>query len=123
MDDQQRKAAGHAAEDAALAHLRTQGLKLIARNYRCRAGEIDLVMMDGATLALIEVRFRSGNGFGGAAASVTPAKQKRLILAAKHLLVTRAELRRYPARFDVVAIGSVAPGADGIEWIKAAFTL
>ena len=119
MDDRQRKDAGNAAEDAALQHLRAQGLKLIARNYRCRAGEIDLVMLDGATLALIEVRFRASLQFGGAAASVTSQKQKRLILAAKHLLASRRELARYPARFDVVAIGSGRP----IEWIRAAFTL
>ncbi len=121
MDDQQRKQAGNAAEEFALRHLRTNGLKLVTRNYRCRAGEIDLVMLDGATLVLIEVRYRSSSEFGGAAASVTPHKQKRLILAAKHLLVTRTELRRYAARFDVIAIGGTSNG--NIEWIKNAFTL
>jgi putative endonuclease len=120
MDDQQRKQAGHAGEEHALTHLKSKGLKLITRNYRCRAGEIDLVMLDGATLALIEVRYRSSDAFGGAAASVTPHKQKRLILAAKHLLVARAELRRYAARFDVFAIG---PAHGSIDWIKGAFTL
>lgn len=116
MDDQQRKLSGSNAEQAALKHLQAQGLRLIARNYRCRAGEIDLVMLEGKTLALIEVRFRTSTYFGGAAASVTSRKQRRLILAAKHLLVSRAELRKFPARFDVVAV-------DGprIEWIKAAF--
>lgn len=121
MDDQQRKQAGSLAEELALKHLRTHGLKLVTRNYRCRAGEIDLVMLDGVTLALIEVRYRSSSEFGGAAASVTPQKRKRLILAAKQLLVTRTELRRYAARFDVVAIGG--PSSGNIEWIRAAFTL
>jgi putative endonuclease len=121
MDDQQRKQTGHAAEELALRHLRTSGLKLVARNYRCRAGEIDLVMLDGVTLVLIEVRYRSSSEYGGAAASVTPYKQKRLILAAKHLLVTRTELRRYAARFDVIAIDG--PPGDNIEWIRNAFTL
>ena len=123
MDDQARKEAGVAAENAALVHLTAQGLKLITRNYRCRGGELDLVMLDGATLVLIEVRYRATAAFGGAAASVTWRKQRRLILAARHLLTTRNDLRRYRARFDVVAVS----GGDGfpvrIEWIKDAFVL
>lgn len=122
MDDRERKEAGRDGEAAALTHLKRAGLKLIARNYRCKAGEIDLVMLDGATLALIEVRYRSTLGFGGAAASVTWRKQRRFIFAAQHLLLTRADLRRYPARFDVVAITSGATGTN-VEWIKAAFSM
>lgn len=120
MDDKHRKEAGTAGEAAALQHLLDRGLTLVARNYRCKAGEIDLIMLDGPTLALIEVRYRAGNTFGGAAASVTWRKQRRIITAARYLTLTRADLRHYPARFDVVA---VAPGPSGlcIEWIKAAF--
>ena len=120
MDDQQRKRIGVGGEDAALRYLTAHKLKLIERNYRCRTGEIDLVMLDGSTLALIEVRYRTDSHFGGAAASVTWHKQRRIISAAKHLLVTRTDLRRFPARFDVVA---VAPGSRGlqVEWIRAAF--
>ena len=122
MDDKARKEAGQAAEDAALKFLIEKGLKLITRNYRCRGGELDLVMLDGKSLALIEVRYRSSNDFGGAAASVTWFKQKRIVLAARHLLTTREPLRRYPARFDVVAIsGGMAP--RNIEWIKGAFVI
>jgi putative endonuclease len=121
MDDRERKEAGAGGEDAALQHLQRAGLKLIARNYRCRAGEIDLVMLDGQVLALIEVRYRATNAFGGAAASVTWRKQRRLIAAAQHLLLTRADLRRHPARFDVVALSSGWRGYE-VEWIKAAFT-
>lgn len=117
-----RQQAGMAGEATALKHLQEHGLQLVLRNYRCKAGEIDLVMLDGATLALIEVRFRSDKRFGGAAASVTWRKQRRLIHAAEHLLLTRTHLRRYPARFDVVAL---APGRSGlqVEWIKNAFIL
>ena len=120
MDDQQRKRIGIGGEDAALRYLTAHKLKLIERNYRCRTGEIDLVMLDGGTLALIEVRYRTDSHFGGAAASVTWHKQRRIISASKHLLLTRRDLRRFPARFDVVA---VAPGAGGmqVEWIRAAF--
>ncbi len=122
MDDQYRKEAGATSEDAALRYLHGHGLKLVARNYRCRAGEIDLVMLDGSTLALVEVRYRGASDFGGAAASVTWRKQRRIIAAAQYLMLNRADLRRYPARFDVIA---VAPGANGlqIEWIRNAFTL
>lgn len=121
MDDQQRKRIGISGEDAALRYLVAQKLKLIERNYRCRSGEIDLVMLDGATLALVEVRYRADGQFGGAAASVTWHKQRRIISAARHLLFTRSDLRRYPARFDVV---TVAPNRGELEvkWIRAAFT-
>lgn len=122
MDDPYRKATGSAGEDLALAYLRRNGLRLITRNYRCRQGEIDLVMLDGSTLALVEVRYRSRHDFGGAAASVTRRKQRRLILAAKHLRVARSELRRYAARFDVVALDGAVEN-PAIEWIRNAFSL
>jgi putative endonuclease len=122
MDDRQRKQAGLAGEAAALAYLENAGLQLVLRNFRCKAGEIDLVMLDGATLALVEVRYRAGNQFGGAAASVDWKKQRRLANAAQYLLMQRPDLQRYPARFDVVAISSDAD-AGGIDWIRAAFTL
>lgn len=118
----QSKDAGAEGEDAALAHLKRAGLKLIQRNYRCRAGEIDLVMLDGKTLALVEVRYRSSSEFGGPAASVTWRKQRRIITAARHLMMMRAELRNFPARFDVVAISSGLRGPE-VEWIKAAFAM
>ncbi|MET0658525.1 MAG: YraN family protein [Steroidobacteraceae bacterium] len=115
-----RKEAGGAGEALALKQLQARGLKLVLRNHRCRRGEIDLVMLDGNTLVLIEVRYRADHSFDGAAASVTTRKQRRLIAAARHLLATRSDLRRYPARFDVVAL---SPDADGMkfDWIKSAF--
>lgn len=113
-----RTEAGNEAEDTALAYLKQAGLKLVQRNYRGRGGEIDLVMLDGETLALIEVRYRSSEQFGGAAASVTYRKQRRIINATRHLLLTRQELRRYPARFDVVAISALR---RDVQWIKGAF--
>jgi putative endonuclease len=83
-------------------------------------------MLDEATLVFVEVRYRSSEQFGGAAASVTWRKQRRLANAAQYLLLTRQELRRYPARFDVVAI-SAAPtrpsGVNKVDWIKNAFTV
>ncbi|MCY1344891.1 hypothetical protein D9M69_309390 [compost metagenome] len=108
------QARGMRAEDRALAHLRRQGLQPVVRNYRCKGGEIDLVMRapDG-TLVFVEVRQRSGRG---AAASVTPAKQRRVLLAAAHYLATLAQLP--PCRFDVVALER-----GRLEWLQHAFDL
>jgi len=106
---------GQAAESRAEAFLKTQGLTLVARNWRCRFGEIDLVMQDGATLVFVEVRLRSRSDFGSAAASVTPAKQKKLLAAARQYLSALKTLP--PCRFDVIALDSnVAP-----QWIRNAF--
>ncbi|APZ42133.1 YraN family protein [Acidihalobacter ferrooxydans] len=110
-----RRERGDAAERRALAHLRRQGLRLLASNYQCRAGEIDLVMRDGAHLVFVEVRQRSNPRFGGALASVDAAKQRRLVATARHYLHTTGA--DAPARFDVVAIDA----ADTLQWIRDAF--
>ncbi|MDT3707069.1 MAG: YraN family protein [Thiobacillus sp.] len=106
---------GQDAETRAAAFLQSHGLKLVARNWRCRFGELDLVMRDGATLVFVEVRLRSRSDFGGAAASVTPAKQKRLLAAARQYLAALKTLP--PCRFDVVALTTNAAP----EWIRNAF--
>ena len=82
-----RQLQGNAGEDEALAHLQQHGLVLVERNFRCKGGEIDLIMRDGKGLVFVEVRQRAGRGFGGAAASVTPAKRRRLINAAQYYLL------------------------------------
>ena len=112
------KQAGDAAEDRALAHLLGGGLKLLARNYRTPGrggGEIDLIMRDSAgTVVFVEVRQRSTRDFGGAAASVSATKQRRIVFAARHYLMRMATTP--PCRFDVVSL------EDGrIEWLRAAF--
>jgi len=110
-----RSLLGQTAEARAAAFLQARGLKLLARNWRCRFGEIDLIMRDGATLVFIEVRLRSRNDFGGAAASVTPAKQRKLLAAARQYLATLKTPP--PCRFDVVALS----GDDAPDWIRNAF--
>jgi len=110
--------AGQLAEDSALAYLEAQGLVLVERNYRCRGGEIDLVMRDGGKIVFVEVRFRSDQRFGGALASVGSRKQARLIHAASHYLATKRIDR--PTRFDVAAV-SPNQGKLTIQWIKDAF--
>jgi putative endonuclease len=104
---------GQAGEDHALAHLQKNGLCLVERNFRCKGGEIDLVMQEGGTLVFVEVRKRADSAYGGAAASVTPRKQRRLIIAAQVYL---QRYRMPPAcRFDVVAIDGTV-----IDWLKNA---
>ncbi len=108
-----RQRTGDAAEDAALAYLRRHGLELIERNFRCKGGEIDLVMRDGAGLVFIEVRARASRSHGGAAASITPAKQRRLIVAAQLFLQRYASPP--PCRFDVVSFDG-----EDVEWLRNA---
>lgn len=111
-------ARGVQAEQAACDHLLARGLRLQARNYRCRSGEIDLIMRDGETLVFVEVRFRSSNRFGGAAASVDAAKQQKLIRAAQTFLAEQ-RCNHLPCRFDVV---TVCPHDGGmrVDWIPNA---
>jgi len=112
---------GVEAEQRALDHLRRQGLRLVARNYRvargpsARGGEVDLILRErDGTLVFVEVRAREDGEHGGAAASVTRGKQQRVIFAARCFLQSMADLP--PCRFDVVAIEG-----DRIEWLRAAF--
>lgn len=112
------KQLGDAAEDVALAHLQQAGLRLLARNYRTPGrggGEIDLIMRapDG-TCVFVEVRQRNTASHGGAAASVSALKQRRIVFAARHYLMRLNTMP--PCRFDVVAIQ-----AGGIEWLQGAF--
>lgn len=102
---------GRDGEDAALAYLLGQGLALVERNFRTKTGEIDLIMKEGETLVFVEVRKRSQKGFGGAAASVTPAKRQRLIRTAQFYLQQRQNLPS--CRFDVVAIDG-----ERLSWLK-----
>jgi putative endonuclease len=110
------RAAGRAAEELAARFLERQGLAIVARNYRCRAGEIDLVARDGDTLAFVEVRLRGSEAFGGARASVDAAKQRRILEAARHYLARRPE---QPCRCDVVVLDRLDPAR--VEWIRDAF--
>jgi putative endonuclease len=96
------------------AHLKCCGLRVVARNFRIRGGEIDLICRDGKTLVFVEVRLRSRSDFGGAGASITPTKRRRIILAAQHYLAGKPEC---DCRFDCVLIEG-----ERLEWIKNAFS-
>ncbi len=113
-----RKQRGDRAEHLAEKYLHAQGLKTVQRNFRTRLGEIDLVMRDGATLVFVEVRLRSSQEYGGAAASVGHSKQQRIIAAAQQYL--SGHTSPPPCRFDVVLLNQL--DVAGIEWIKNAFS-
>jgi putative endonuclease len=106
--------AGFDAEDRAAIYLAERGLKIVARNFRTRLGEIDLVAQEGDVLAFVEVRMRASGTFGGALESITPHKQRRLRAAASQFL---QKLGREPrCRFDVVLLE-----AGEVRWLRAAF--
>lgn len=107
---------GRHAEDLAAAFLQQRGLVIVERNYRCRYGEIDLIAREGRTLVFVEVRMRTREDFGGAAASITAAKRGKLSRAARHFLAGAA---RMPAcRFDAILVSGPE---HAIEWLKNAF--
>lgn len=106
---------GAQAEQVAAQFLQKNGLRLIQSNFRCRFGEIDLILRDGETLIFAEVRQRSRGDFGGAAASIDAHKQRRLILTAQHYLASLPRIP--PCRFDAVLLDA----ADNVEWVKNAF--
>ena len=108
-------AQGENAEEQAHNFLINAGLKPVARNFRCKLGELDLIMTDQQTLVIVEVRFRKSDRYGSAVESVTRAKQSRIIAATQFYLSTHQADR--PIRFDVVAIS----GNGAIGWIKNAF--
>ena len=112
---------GAEKEAQALAWLCAQGLLPVTRNFRCRFGEIDLVMLDGDCLVFVEVRFRSSNHYYSAAESVGPAKQRKLIVSAQLFLKSERRFRDRCCRFDVIAIDRLHPQQSAIQWIKDAF--
>nr|WP_284500031.1 YraN family protein [Microbulbifer sp. GX H0434] len=111
---------GARMEESAARHLQRAGLRIEARNYRSRFGEIDLIARDGETLVFVEVRYRRSSRYGSASATVDARKQRKLLATAD------SYLQRYkpdcPCRFDVVAIDGAAEGeTPNIQWIKDAF--
>lgn len=107
---------GRLAEMHALQYLQQQGLRWLASNYRCKLGELDLLLWEGNTLVVVEVRYRKNDHYGGAAASITDQKQQRIIKATQHYVIMH-NLNQVAVRFDVVALTAGKP----LEWIKNAF--
>ena len=118
MNDSQ--SSGRSAEALALRHLSQHGLRLLARNWSCRSGELDLVMLDGDTVVFVEVRYRRHAAWGGALESVDARKQQKLIRTAQLFLQKESRWARSPCRFDVIAIAAPGPTRD-LNWIRNAF--
>jgi putative endonuclease len=112
---------GRAAEDIAATFLASRGLEVLHRNFRRRLGELDVVARDGDELVIVEVRTRSSDRFGGAAASIDSRKRQKIVYATQLLLQRHKDLARMRVRFDVVLVHDLDAAAPRVEWIKAAF--
>jgi len=113
---------GAIAEQLACDYLLKHNLKLVAKNYHCRRGEIDLIMLDKSTLVFVEVRYRKSAKFGSALESVNTQKQQKIIYTAEHFLSNQKTT--YPEyRFDVVAMMPNTQQKNEITWLKNAFQL
>ncbi len=115
-------AIGRAAEAAAARHLERAGYRILRNNFRARCGELDVIALDGRALAIVEVRYRADDRYGGAAASITPSKRRRIVNASRALLATEPALAKLPARFDVVEVSGPAD-ALACHLIRGAFSL
>lgn len=111
---------GRSGERSAERFLCDKGLRLVARNYRCAQGEIDLVMRDGETLVFVEVRRRKNADYGSPLETVSAAKQRKLVAAAQHFVLSQKVSSRQAMRFDVIGIISDDTG-EAIEWVCNAF--
>ena len=110
---------GNKAEQKALCFLVRKGLKPVARNFRCRGGEIDLIMLHDTCLTFIEVRYRKSAQFSAPAPTVDVHKQRKIVRTAAMFLARKQHYASHTMRFDVVAIAGDENGA--IEWIQDAF--
>lgn len=108
---------GDEKEDLAERYLSARGFELIERNFHCKGGEIDLIMKDGEYLVFIEVRYRENKDFGGALASITPSKQRKIHRAAEYYLLNNFKNSPPPCRIDAIGIEA----ENTIEWVRNAF--
>ena len=116
-----RATLGSSAEDIAAEFLQQQGLEVLARNYRRRSGELDIIACVADVLVIVEVRTRSSESFGGAAASIDGWKRHKIIRATTQLLQQRRDLARLRVRFDVIVVHDMAAANPRVEWIQHAF--
>jgi len=118
MPERSRAQSGKDAELQALNYLQQQGLRLLAQNWLCKRGELDLVMLDGDTVVFVEVRYRKNTQWGGALDSIDQRKRQKLVFAAQYFLQSESRWADQPCRFDVFAIDS---NADQLNWLQNAF--
>ena len=116
----QHRIIGNQTEEAAQRWLTAQGMTTVARNFQCRTGEIDLIMLERGTLVFVEVRYRKSSAFGAGAETVNWHKQKKLLRTAEYFLMANARFRHYPCRFDVLSLEGQLTRLT-YNWIKNAF--
>jgi putative endonuclease len=108
-------------EAVAADYLEDRGLTVLARGYRCRLGELDLVCRDDAALVVVEVRARGTSSFGSAVETIGPRKRARIVQATRHFLMRRREWHDAAIRFDVVTFDAIDTVEPTVRWIKNAF--
>jgi putative endonuclease len=113
---------GNVAERLALSYLTASGLRHVASNYRCRYGEIDLVMAERSKLIIVEIRYRRSTRVMDPVASITPSKCRRIVRTTQHFLQRHDRWRGYPVRFDVIGLDGPLDNAN-MNWIRGAFTM
>jgi putative endonuclease len=118
MPERSSAQSGKDAELQALQYLQQHGLRLLAQNWLCKRGELDLVMLDGDTVVFVEVRYRKNTQWGGALDSIDERKRQKLVFAAQYFLQSESRWADHPCRFDVVAIDS---NAAQLNWLQNAF--
>jgi putative endonuclease len=119
MADAPHLRAGRNGEAFARRWLEARGLKHVCSNFRCRYGELDLVMLDRNCLVVVEVRYRRSDSYGGALPSITAAKLQRIAKAIQHLLCQHRQLRELPLRFDVIALAGLMD-KPAVTWCQRA---
>lgn len=109
-------------ENVALRWLKAKGLKMLAKNYQSRAGEIDLIMQEKDTICFIEVKYRNSQAFGGAAHSIPPSKQRKIIHTALSFISHQPRYQDQQMRFDALLIEPGSTTDYQVDWIKDAFS-
>jgi len=112
---------GRAWEDAAARFLAAHGLTIVARGYRCRLGELDIVCLDGEALVVVEVRARARTLRGGAAETIDWRKQQKIINATRHFLMRNPHWFERALRFDVIAVDAIDTDEPQLHWLRSAF--
>lgn len=113
---------GRVAERLALSYLAARGLRHVVSNYRCRYGEIDLIMAERSTLIIVEIRYRRSTRIMDPVASITPAKCRRIARTTQHFVQRHYRWRECPVRFDVIGLTGPLDHAR-MNWIRGAFTM
>ncbi len=116
-----RQVSGRSWEAVARDYLEARGLRILKQRYHCRLGELDLVCRDGSTLVIVEVRARKKGSLASAVESIDWRKQRKIILATRHLLMCNPQWNTQPLRFDIIAVSDIDTTRPRLQWLQNAF--